>query len=425
MFARLLQFAPVLTVASFSILILDELDHITPGAQSLTSIFTLTEAVPAVLRLIGIANTHTLKSSSSSNAFLPSSNVQTIHFAPYTPVQLQEILQSRLTTLSQDENLATDIKKFLPNPTLMLLTKKVAALTGDVRSLFEVLRGAIDLAIAQVKKLSEDDNPLNVPPATVTPQHVLAALKAYTPASSAPTASAAAPSTSQSNSETVTKIRNLGLQARLVLLNILLASKRLEAGLSLSAATMSSPRKPSASPIKRTSLLPIATSSSPGIGIETGTLHTFYSAVLSRTEMGIFEPVSRSEFGDLLGVLEGVGIVSLSSSLLPTASGLSSSSGKGRKTFGRSTSFGAGLGKNGAGAVGEVRLVEGMWGDEVLRGLGVTGVPAAEGASVDPREEELRGIWERERTRLTRDIKATTAASNISRIDTIAGAFQD
>ena len=30
----------------------------------------------------------------------------------------------------------------------MLLTKKVAALTGDVRSLFEVLRGAIDLAVA-------------------------------------------------------------------------------------------------------------------------------------------------------------------------------------------------------------------------------------------------------------------------------------
>jgi hypothetical protein len=66
---------------------------------------------------------HTLTSPSSSNAFLLSSNVQTIRFAPYTPIQLlQEILQSQLTTLSQDENLATDVKKFLPNPTLMLLT---------------------------------------------------------------------------------------------------------------------------------------------------------------------------------------------------------------------------------------------------------------------------------------------------------------
>ena len=80
--------------------------------------------------------------------------------------------------------------------------------------------------------------------------------------------------------------------------------------------------------------------------------------------------------------------------------------------------------ENSAGAVGEVRPVEGMWGGEILHGLGITGVPASEGASVDPREEELRGILERERVRLTKDIK-TTAASNISRIDTIAGAFQD
>jgi hypothetical protein len=88
-----------------------------------------------------------------------------------------------LITLSQDENLATDVKKFLPNPILELLTKKVVALTGDVCSLFEVLRGAIDLAVAQIKKPSEDDDPLNIPPTTVIPQHVLAALKAYTPAS--------------------------------------------------------------------------------------------------------------------------------------------------------------------------------------------------------------------------------------------------
>lgn len=81
------------------------------------------------------------------------------------------------------------------------------------------------------KKPSGDDNHLSVPPTTVTPQHVLTALKAYTPVSAAPTAFAAAPSTSQSNSETVTKIRNLGLQARPAL-NILLAAKRLEAGLS-------------------------------------------------------------------------------------------------------------------------------------------------------------------------------------------------
>ena len=126
--------------------------------------------------------------------------------------------------------LAIEVNKFLPLPTLMLLTKKVAALTGDVQSLFEVLRGAIDLAVApSMTRNSMDENPFNAPKATVTPQHILAALKAYTPAApKAPTTNSIAnTSPTTSNSETMTKIRNLGLQAQLVHLFILLSSKRL------------------------------------------------------------------------------------------------------------------------------------------------------------------------------------------------------
>ena len=69
------------------------------------------------MRLIGIANTHTLTTSSISATLTPSKNVQTIHFAPYTPTQLQDILQSRLSPLHTTE-LAVEIKKFLPPPTL-------------------------------------------------------------------------------------------------------------------------------------------------------------------------------------------------------------------------------------------------------------------------------------------------------------------
>ena len=396
-----------------SILILDELDHITPNEQSLSSIFTLTDTLPSNLRLIAIANTHTL-TSSTSNAFVAPSNVHTIHFAPYTPTQLQGILQSRLDSLSEGDSSSetiANVKKFLPGPTLMLLTKKVAALTGDVRSLFEVLRGAIDLA-SHGKKSDEDL--LSAPPTSVTPQHILAALKAYTPAST--TSTTAGSSSTGSNSETVTKIRNLGLQARLVLLAILLASKRLEARLSLSASTSTSPKKPTVSPMKRSQTMPNP-STGLGVGIETSSLHTYYTTVLSRTEMGIFEPVSRSEFGDLLGVLEGVGLACLSSSVSSSASPT-----KGKRAFSRSTSFGTGLGKKGAGAVGEVRLVEGVWGDEVLRGLGVS----CESISADAREEEVRGIWEREKSRLAKDIKAAAAlASKNSQLDTFAGAFED
>ncbi|KAF9522655.1 hypothetical protein CPB83DRAFT_871919 [Crepidotus variabilis] len=394
------------------LLILDELDHITANEQSAASIFTLTDALPSNLRLIGIANTHTL--TSSSNASFTFHNVQTVHFAPYTPGQLQVILQSRLEAISASEDapeISTKVQKFLPKPTQMLLTKKVAALTGDVRSLFEVLRGAIDLAVGSSAKKSAP-NPLDAPSPIVTPQHVLAALKAYTPAAASMKSSAGS-SSGISNSETVSKIQNLGLQARVVLLAILLASKRRETGLPLSSSPSASPKKLTASPVKRSLTMP----ASLAVGIDTNMLHNYYSAVLSRSEGGLFESISRSEFGDVLGVLEGVGILSLSSSLSASAG-----PSKPKRAMGRSVSFGGGLSKNGAGAVGEVRLVDGVWNDEVLRGLGVT---PADGAASDPREEEVRAIWTREKSRLAKDVKAAASALKNATLDVFTGAFED
>jgi cell division control protein 6 len=151
------------------------------------------------------------------------------------------------------------------------------------------------------------------------------------------------------------------------------------------------------------------------IGIETGLLHTYYGPVLSRSDLGIFEGTlslcrdSRSEFADLLGVLEGVELISLSYFLALTSG---SSAGRGKKAFGRSTSFGAGLGKNGA-----VKLVEGVWADEI-RGLGVSRTDLSSTSNefpIDARKEEIRGIWEREKSRLTKDLKAHASASAASR----------
>lgn len=388
-----------------SVLILDELDHITPNEHSLSSIFTLTESLPSTLRLIGIANTHTL-TTSASNSFFGSTNVQTLHFAPYTSSELQEILHARLVSLSNDDSFIppTEVKNFLPNATIMFLAKKVATLTGDVRCLFEVLRGAIDMAV-RPSAGSSNENPLHTPPPKITPQHILAAFKAYTPASTnSNSSSAIAPVAS--NNEVLTKVHKLGLQARLVLLCIIIASKRLGAGLSLSHAT--SPKKPKPSPIKRSFSMPNPTVTT-CTGVDTGSLNAFYNLILSRTESGIFETVSRSEFGDLIGVLEGVGLVSLSSSV---GAGMP----RGKKTFARSSSFGAGLTKNGVGSVGEVRLVGGIWGEEVLRCLGAI-------TASNPREEEIRNIWDEERLRLSKDLRAANRSSDFD-ADVFSGAFQ-
>jgi cell division control protein 6 len=313
------------------------------------------------------------------------------------------------------------VKKFLPPPTLILLTKKVAALTGDVRSLFEVLRGAIDLAVvASVSSppsptpaslSAVDENLLSTPAPTVTPTNILAALKAYTPSStSTSTTKATLPSASTSastatNSEIVAKVSNLGLQARLVILCALLASKRLEAGLPIStiSSNASPTKKAPASPMKRSFSLPNPTANVNGVGIDANQLHTYYGTILNRSDGGVVEPVSRSEFGDLVGVLEGVGLVCLGGT-----ADVSAGTGA-KRAFGRTASFGGGTGFGGAGkgkGKGDVRLAKGVRADEVLRGLGISAssnAPVA--ADGDIREEEVRGIWEREKARLCRDLK--------------------
>ena len=54
---------------------------------------------PLALRFIGIGNTYTLTTSSTSATFTPSKNVQTIHFAPYTPTQLHDTFGTPLHIL--------------------------------------------------------------------------------------------------------------------------------------------------------------------------------------------------------------------------------------------------------------------------------------------------------------------------------------
>jgi cell division control protein 6 len=387
--------------------------------QSLVSVFSLAQSNPSSLRVIGIANTHTLTSSVSQFSIHGISGVNTLHFSPYAPPQLLHILQSRLAPLYQDKTdplIADRTKKFLPPATLTLLTKKIAAQTGDVRALFEVARGAIDLAVASPP--SVDANPLNTTP-VVTPMHILSALKAYTPAartlpsSATPLLSGAMPKAA-GNSETVTKVQNLGFQARLVLLSLLLASERREAGLALSSSP--SPK----SPVKRTQSAVHSTASQGFCGFDSTQLHAYYAAILSRAENEIFTPVSRSEFGDLLGMLETVGTATLSPSL--PARSVSPSKG-GRRTFGRTASFGGASGK--ARDQGqEVRLLEGVRCGEVLRGLGIGGEANGEGCK-DIREEEVRAIWEREKARLTRDAKAKTRANGSSAGDVFDGAMED
>ncbi|KAJ3992489.1 P-loop containing nucleoside triphosphate hydrolase protein [Lentinula boryana] len=393
-------------MTSQCILVLDEMDHLASNPQSISSFFNLAKSDK--LCVIGIANTHTLTSSLSAS----SDGFRTLHFSPYTSAQLLQIMQSRLSTLTTPDQLnsdsGADINRFFPLPTLTLLAKKVAGLTGDVRTLFEALRGAIDLAVTSSATTQVDDDEIFFakasPVCSVTPAHVLAALKTVTQAQASrqtSTQSLSTPARTTSNSGIVQKVASLGLQARLVLLSVLITVKRIETGLSIDLSTS----RTSSNLSHRNASKSLATDKT--VVVDSPHLYAFYSYILRRGgDASISTPVSRTEFSDLLGMLEGVGLVALgsfqSSPKKRVCLGRSMSSGKSGNTFLRSRST----------LTEEVRLAPGIWVDEVLRGLGVA-CSKNTTASQDIKEEELNAIWLKEDAVIRKELKAVENKRNV------------
>jgi len=318
--------------------------------------------------------------------------VTTVHFSPYTSEQLVDILTTRLEPLFNDTVHLKQAEKFLPKTSLTLLSKKIAAQAGDVRSLFEVLRGAIDSA----SKASTDIT-LDGPVPVVTPNHIISALKLYAPASTT-TSSASRNTNAASSSEVVTKVAGLGLQARLSLLAMLLAFKRQEQGLLISSIPVkTSKATPGKSTLKRSNTVPRMSA------LDMTQLHAYYMKLLSKSN-DVFLAVSRTEFADIINMLETLGIVARESN------GPSTPSKTGRRTLGRSTSFSCGAK---ASSLSAVAFVEGVRTDEILRGLGVSEQAVVEGRKVDTQQEELRAIWNKELRDTRKDVDALTKSKTV------------
>lgn len=387
-------------VNNYSLLVLDELDHIASSPQLIASIFSVAQAHPSRLRIISIANTHTLTSTSSQVDIEGIAGVRTVHFPPYTSEQLGDILMTRLEPLFNDTVHLKQAEKFLPKTSLTLLSKKIAAQAGDVRSLFEVLRGAIDSSSKASTNIALDG-----PAPVVTPNHIISALKSYAPPSTV-TSSASRNTNSSSSSEVVAKIAGLGLQAQLSLLAMLLAFKRQEQGLIISSLTVKTPSKTTSgkSTLKRANTVPRIAA------LDITQLHAYYMKLLSKSN-DVFSAVSRTEFSDIINMLETLGIVGRESN------GPSTPSKTGRRTLGRSTSFSCGTKATSASAVA---FVEGVRMDEILRGLGVCEQIVVEGKEMDTQQEELRAIWTRELRDIRKDVDVLTKSKAV-----IADGFAD
>jgi len=132
-------------------------------------------------------------------------------------------------------------------------------------------------------------------------------------------------------------------------------------------------------------------------------LHTYYTKVLSKSN-DVFSAVSKTEFVDIMGMLETLGIVGRE------PNGSSTPSKAGRRTLGRSTSFSCGTK---ASVLSAVAFVEGIRTEEILRALGVCGQDVVEGKGMDAQKDELRAIWNKEVRDIRKDADVLTKSKAI------------
>lgn len=150
-------FCPKKKTSSTAYLVtLDEIDHIlTMGLESLYRLLEWSLQKPSSLALVGIANALDL-----TDRFLPrlkakSLKPELLPFLPYTAPQIKHIITTRLKSLMpQGEE---GYVPFIHPAAIELCSRKVSNQTGDLRKAFEICRRALDLVEAQTRSKHEDE----------------------------------------------------------------------------------------------------------------------------------------------------------------------------------------------------------------------------------------------------------------------------
>jgi cell division control protein 6 len=171
------------------------------------------------------------------------------------------IIASRLSPLT------AELPSFIPAPTLLLLTRKVANTSGDVRTMTSILSRAIEISSASKAT-------------SINPSHILEAIKRDKSAQS-------------TASDQLNNIKELGLHARLVLCVVLLALHRSTRGYQVLKEELTQATTRQAT-------------------LSHASLHAYYCNLLKCSPI---RPLSRNDFGDIISILEVNGLVLLSLSV--------------------------------------------------------------------------------------------------------------
>ncbi|KAM5356007.1 hypothetical protein ACJ41O_002653 [Fusarium nematophilum] len=304
-------FIPKTKSSTVCLVTLDEIDHIlTMGLESLYRIFEWSLKKHSRLVLIGIANALDL-----TDRFLPrlkSKNLKPdlLPFLPYTAAQVKNIITTRLKSLMPPGGKEGYVP-FIHPAAIELCSRKVSSQTGDLRKAFEICRRALDLIETETRQKHEEEaretllqmtpskRPLgeNINGASTGSRSVVQimanSLKALT-AETAPRASIGhlnkITSAAFSNG-TQQRLKALNLQQRAALCALVAYEKRMRAAAKMtSGGTTPSKNKLMAPTIK--------------------TLFEAYCQLCTRDS--VLHPLSSSEFREVVGSLETLGLVNAS-----------------------------------------------------------------------------------------------------------------
>ncbi|KAJ2868427.1 AAA ATPase [Coemansia aciculifera] len=251
------------------LVILDEVDSLLGSKQEvLYRLFELAAHPDSRLALVGIANALDL-----TDRFLPRLQARNcvpilLNFNPYQVNDIVAILQSRLDSVATGEPV-------IQKAALELCARKVAATSGDLRKALDVCRQAVEAAEAECKKKAMSTDKENGPTASPVPKvsimHIAKVL------------------TSLNGSPIAQKLNALNFQQKLVLC----------AYASLSGNTGSSKPAEPATPSKK----------SVASGLAVSKLFSEYGVICDR--LGMLAPVTRTEFLDLVAMMETQGVVTI------------------------------------------------------------------------------------------------------------------
>jgi cell division control protein 6 len=305
-------FCPKTKSSAVYLITLDEIDHIlTMGLESLYRVFEWSLQKSSRLVLIGIANALDL-----TDRFLPrlkSKNLKPdlLPFLPYTAAQIKNIIITRLKSL-MPEGGKEGYVPFIHPAAIELCSRKVSSQTGDLRKAFEICRRALDLIETETRSKHEEEarekllqmtpskKPLgeNVNGAAGTGgsarsvlQVMAGSLKSLT-AETAPRASIGhlnKVTAAAFSNGTTQRLKSLNLQQKVALCALTAYENRSRASMKASNTL--------ATPSKSRSLAPTIK-----------TLFDTYCQLCTRDSL--LHPLSSSEFREVVGSLETLGLIS-------------------------------------------------------------------------------------------------------------------